>query len=77
MVITASLPKALHFEEEVKNGMGAAVAEKVLQVTESILHEVSSTQQVLVRSISQEVRRAFLLPPIIDWSPDLLVVATF
>ena len=40
-----------------KNGMGAAAAEKVLQVTESILHEVSSTQQVLERSIRQEVRQ--------------------
>ena len=55
--------KALHFEEEAKNGMGAAVAEKVLQVTENILHEVSSTQQVLVRSISQEVREVFAPPP--------------
>ena len=48
--------QALHYEERSGNGIGASVAESVLRVTERILQEASSSQQVLVRTRSREVR---------------------
>ena len=48
-------PQALHYEERSGNGIGASVAERVLRVTERILQEASSSQQVLVRTRSREV----------------------
>ena len=47
--------QALYYEEHRSNGIGAAIAEKALEVTERLLQEASSAQPVLVRSTSQEV----------------------
>ena len=46
---------ALHYEQQESNGIGAAVAQQVLSVTEPILLESSSQQRVIVRTISEEV----------------------
>ena len=48
--------QALHYEELHLNGIGAAVAERVLEVTERIMQEASSSQPMLARTVSQEVR---------------------
>ena len=47
--------QALYYEERAGNGIGAAVAEKILEVTERIMQESSSAQPVLLRSASVEV----------------------
>lgn len=50
--------QALYYEERAGNGIGAAVAEKILEVTERVLQESSSAQPVLLRSASIEVSSA-------------------
>ena len=57
LCICGLLLQSLYYEERSGNGIGAGVAESVLGVTERILQEASSSQKVLVRTISQEVRR--------------------
>ena len=46
---------SLQYEQLESNGIGAAVAQQVLSVTEPILQESSSQQRVIVRTISEEV----------------------
>ena len=53
--LLAILNLALKYEQQESNGLGALVAQQVLSVTEAILHEASSQQQVVARSISEEV----------------------
>ena len=52
--------QALYYEERAGNGIGAAVAEKILEVTERVMQESSSAQPVLLRSTSVEVSHAVL-----------------
>ena len=54
-VLLGILNKALYYEQHETNGLGAAVAQQVLSVTEPVLQEMSSQQRVIVRSISEEV----------------------
>lgn len=53
--------QALYYEERAGNGIGAAVAEKILEVTERVMQESSSAQPVLLRSTSVEVSLQFSL----------------
>ena len=46
---------SLRYEQQESNGIGAAVAQQVLSVTEPILQESASQQRVIVRTISEEV----------------------
>ena len=47
---------ALKYEQQESDGLGASVAQQVLSVTEAILQEASSQQQVIARTVSEEVR---------------------
>lgn len=49
------LNMALKYEQKESNGLGASVAQQVLSVTGPILQEASIKQQVIVRSVSEEV----------------------
>ena len=51
--------QALYYEERAGNGIGAAVAEKILEVTERVMQESSSAQPVLLRSTSVEVSQCY------------------
>ncbi len=46
--------QSLHYEEANSTGIGAAVAEKALKVTERFLQEASSEAPVLVRTASHD-----------------------
>lgn len=46
--------QSLHYEEMNATGIGAAVAEEALKVTERFLLEASSETRVLARATSQE-----------------------
>lgn len=60
-ILLGILNQALHYEQQETNGLGAAVAQQVLLVTEPVLQEMSSQQRVIVRSISEEVGVSLLL----------------
>ena len=51
---THTLLQSLHYEEANSTGIGAAVAEKTLKVTERFLQEASSEAPVLVRTPSHD-----------------------
>lgn len=55
-ILLGILNLSLKYEQQESNGLGASVAQQVLSVTESVLQEASSQQQVVARTISEEVR---------------------
>lgn len=62
-ILLGTLNMALHYEQQKSDGLGAAIAQQVLSVTEAILQEASSQQSVVVRTVAEEVRHHEIVLP--------------